>query len=140
MCYLVGKEDILKLESACRTSKTLSGSFFEAKTTTSHSDFAVCTFRRVCSCAVCSVQCALAGQDCRRVQQLQESVQCAVCRVHLQYALGGVCGVHQVWNILAHDTGRHEIDREISAIIVLEAKSFTETRNLRCFLICYKSA
>ena len=80
-------------------------------------------------CAVCSVQesAALAGE-------------CAVCRLHLQYALGGVCGVHQVWNILAHDTGRHEIDREISAIIVLEAKSFTETRNLRRFLICNTSA
>ena len=64
------------------------------------------------------VQCALEGK-------------CAVCTCRK---------VHQVWNILAHDTGRHEIDREISAIIVLEAKSFTETRNLRRFLICNTSA
>ena len=53
--------------------------------------------------------------SCRRVcsVHLKESVrQCAVCTCRK---------VHQVWNILAHDTGRHEIDREISAIIVLEA-------------------
>ena len=44
-----------------------------------------------------------------------------------------------MWNILGHDRGRHEIDHEISAIIVLEAKNFIETRNLRRFLICNKS-
>ena len=79
------------------------------------------------------VQCALAGGCAPCSVQLQESVQCAlegecapVCSVHLKESVRqcAVCTcrkVHRVWNILAHDTGRHEIDREISAIIVLEA-------------------
>ena len=49
---------------------------------------------------------------------LQEGVHRAVCTCRK---------VHQVWNILAHDTGRHEIDHEISAIIVLEAKNLIES-------------